>query len=245
MAFGTYDQGADDRGLTTKLWLGCNPDVIRNDPRHGMFFLDDFTSFHTTAAGSQNGRKVVQTTAGTAVEVDDENYGVVAVASSATINQGVSIFWPGVTIAPTAGLNIAFECRVKLETVTTGSQLWAGLTLATDDAVLMAAAAPTPSDYVGLYTPSSLVVSAAGSDGSSASATAGIGTMVAASYHKLGIRVNGEDGVQTFFDGLEVDNSITAASIPEDTTLRLSVANISDGGSTSVASFDWVAVGAF
>jgi len=245
MPVGTFDQGSSDRGRSSKLWLGCNPGVIQNDPRHGMFFLDDFTSFHTTAAGAQNGRFVVQTSAGTVVEVDDENYGVVAMSSSATINQGVSMFWPGVTVAPTAGLTIAFECRVKLETVSSGSQLWAGLTLATDDTVLMAAAVPTPTDYVGLYTPSTLVVSAAGADGSSASATAGIGTMVAATYHKLGIRINGEDGYQTFFDGAEVANTCTAASIPEDTTLRLSVANISNGASTSVASFDWVAVGAF
>ena len=221
--------------------------MIRNDPRHGIFFLDDFLEFHTTAAGSQNGRTVTQTTAGTVVEVDDEAYGVIAMSSSATVNQGVTMVYPGVTVIPNKGETIICEARVKLETVTVGSQLFFGLQAATDDTVAMAEVSdvgtPTSTSYVGLYTPSTLLVTFGTLDNSgTASITTGIGTMVAATYHKLGFRINGLDGYQTFFDGVEIANTNTVASIPDGIALHLTLANISEGTSTSVASFDWVAL---
>lgn len=254
MAFGTYDQGSSDRGLSTKLWLGCNPDVIRNDPRHGMFFLDDFTDLTDLPSGvgshlTDGKRQLVKATSGSLAPTDDESYGVGALAAgAATANQGATLFYPGVTIAPTAGTTVVMECRVKAETITTGLQFYAGLVLATLDTtpITGGAIASDAEDHVGFYTENNLVAKIAAEDGGSASVSStNAHTFASGTYVKLGFRINGVDDIEVFVDGTKIANSISADSIPEDTTLRLALACLAEGNDSSVASFDWVAVGAF
>lgn len=244
--FGSLDGTDNGRQRTSKLWLGCNPDVLQSNPEQGIFFLDDFLSFTTTAAGVLDGRKVVQATAGTVVEVDDEEYGVCAMSSSTTINQGTALFYPGITIAPSGDKTIGFEIRCKTEAITSGVQFYAGLALATIDVSPVTAGAieGTVTDHIGFYTTSDAVVDFACEDGGTAVVgKAGAHTFVTGEYVKLGFRVNGETSVDTYVNGVQVANTQTAASIPEDTVLRPAIANLSPGTGSPVTSVDWVAIG--
>lgn len=246
MAFGTYDQGSSDRGLSTKLWLGCNPDVIRNDPRHGMFVLDDFTNVTAlTADATENGWKFIETTAGRVVEVDDEDYGVIAIGGGdGTDNNGQAMYKSGATITPAAGTTIVVEARVKANTITAGLQAFIGLVDATDDTAIMASGATTPTDLVGFYTPDNTVLTFVGEQGGSAGTITAAHTLAEDTYVKVGFRINGTDDADVYVNGSKIDNNLVAADIP-DSTLRLAIANYSEGTDASLLSVDWVAVGVF
>jgi len=245
MPIGSFDQGAGDRGLSTKLWHGLNPDVIRNDPRRGMFYLDDFLqASDLTADAYVNGRQYVEAT-GRVVLADDEEFGVEAIGgAAATDNQAQAVFWPGCVVTPAAGRTIVMEARVKVDTITTGSDAFVGLGQATIDVSHLTAGAIAASmdNVVGFWSIRDLALLAGGIKADVSATTAATG-FVDGAYTKIGLRINGLKTLQFFQDGTEITNTIADTSIPI-VALRPGISNGSDGTDAALLSIDWMAIGA-
>jgi len=239
MAYGAYDQGADDRGLSTQLWLGLNPDVVGNDPRGGTFFKEDFNTLN----GTDNYTLTLATT-GTFGLSTTEVDGVGLLASgSTTAGQGGNLQWQGPLVIPAAGKKIIFETRLKVVDAATGPEIFAGLAMIED--TIIASGAIFTVDHVGFYgvnaVDKELVFACEDTD----VATVGSETphtLVEDTYVKLGFVIDGVSGVKIFVDGTEIVNT-TAMDIPEEVVLVPSFVCQSDGTTDPVTHIDWFAVG--
>lgn len=240
MAFGTYDQGSSDRGLSTKLWLGCNPDVIRNDPRHGVFFLEDLNTLN----GSGN-YTLTQATAGTfALDTSvDDGVGLLDCASS-TVTQGGNLQWQGPLVIPEAGKKVAFEVRLKGVDIGTGPEFFAGLS--DIDTAIIAGSAMASNEMAGFYsvTDDNVLLFATEDTGTATAASASPHTLVEDTYVKLGFVIDGVSDVDIYVDGVKAANTNTF-DIPEGVPLAPSFVCQSNGTTDPIIHIDWFAVGVF
>ena len=239
MPFGTYDQGASDRGLSTKLWRGCNPDVIKNDPRHGSFFLEDFFTLNGT-----DNYALTQVSAGT-FALDTVIDGVALLdCNSTTVTQGVNLQWQGPGVTPAAGKTIVFETRLKAADIGTGPEFFAGLSEV--DTAIIDTSAMASAEMVGFHsvTDDNVLLFTSEDTGTSTASSASPHTLVEGTYVKLGLRINGVDGVDIFVNGTEVVNT-TAMDIPESVVLVPSFVCQSNGTTDPIVHIDWFAVSVF
>lgn len=244
-----YDQGSTDRGRTSALWAGVNPEVVSQNPTYGMYFQDDFLDLtDLTSAGIDKGRKLVVATSGSIIALDDEEYGVAAINSGATTdNQGATVFYPGVTVAPAAGKLICFEARIAATTITSGIQAFAGLVLATLDTTPVTAGdiAAGATDFVGFWTEDAVSVLFGAEDGGTQSqSSTTVTTLVDDTYVKVGFRLEGLSKATVYANGAVVSNDMALSAIPEGTVLRPAFACLSPGTAQPVLQVDWFAVGA-
>jgi hypothetical protein len=115
---------------------------------------------------------------------------------------------------PLAGTVIAFGGTFKLSEVTTKGFMFG---LSAIDTTMMSAAVLDVSDFVGFYSTTADAAKLYGtmSTGSSPVNSANLQTMVAATYYKLEVRINGVTGVEFFVDGTRTAAAAAAiAKIP-------------------------------
>ncbi|GAF70099.1 unnamed protein product, partial [marine sediment metagenome] len=112
-----YDDGASDRGRSTKLWHGFNTQAMKDDRRRGWFRQVDFTESSNVDTGTLASGGIVdtQSTAGTlVVATGTAGEGpILQIDSGATTaDQGMNIQW-GIPIQMVAGYDTVFEFCVK------------------------------------------------------------------------------------------------------------------------------------
>ena len=238
MPFGVYDQGASDRGLSSALWLGCNADVIRNDPRHGVFFLEDFQTLN----GSDNYTLTQATTGTFALDTAIDGVGLLD-CNSTTAGQGGNLQWQGPSVIPVVGQKTAFECRLKGVDIATGPEIFAGLSMVED--TILASGAIFATDYVGFYgvnATDKVLVAATEDSGTQTVASSSAHTLVEDTYVKLGVVCDGVDDARFYVDGALVSTT-TTMDIPEGVALVPSFVCQSDGTTDPIVHIDWFAVG--
>jgi hypothetical protein len=248
------DRKASDRGKTTELWKGIPNEGC--DPRFGFSWFDDFTQgdASVSATGVLRTAKGIYTctevSTGT-VAVDNSVAGVkgylVTDPGATTVGQGYNI-QGGPSVIPVAGKTTVFEARIATSII--APQFLLGMT---DDA----AAAVTGGATVVVNTTNvtdavaftNILSNATGAslypynDKASETHVQGstvIGTLVAATFIKLGVRINGVSSIEYWVDGSKV-YTYTGSIIPAVAITPILVAQAD--GAQPVTTMDWWGLG--
>lgn len=255
------DLKADDRGISTKLWKNV-PVSPYDDPRRGVFWIDDFTmgDASISATGTLRTNNGVYTctkvTSGTVVvdtALGEEGY-LVTDPGATTEGQGYTI-QGGPSILPAAGKILCVEARLKTSVIapqflfgTTDSAAAAvtgGATVVVNTTNVTDAVAFT--NILSNATAASLYPYNDEAGESAVQGATAIGTLVAATFIKLGFRINGTKSVDYFVDGELVHTHVAGSgsngSIPTVALQPILVAQAD--GAQPVTTVDWLAVGMY
>ena len=241
--FGSLDGTDNGRQRTSKLWLGCNPDVLQSNPEQGIFFLEDFHVLVTDGNYTLTDTTPIGGPATFALDATVADGVGLLDCGSDTAAEGGNLQWDGPVVVPAAGLRIAFETRVKAVDAATGPEFFAGLSDV--DTAIISGGAINSGDYVGFYgvNATDKVLIAASEDGGAqtiASSTAH--TLVEDTYVKLGILIDGVTDATFYVNGVAIATS-TTMDIPAGTPLVPSFVCQSDATTDPVVHIDWFAVG--
>jgi len=270
-------EGAVGRGLSPAIWqaygfIGGN----FNDPSRVGFHFDDFEKFPTmTSVTDQDGFYTYQDSGVTiapyaTMDNSQEEFGVVCIAANDADNdEGAMELGDGtagvVRIDPTAGSRavVAFEARIRLTTVAENHACFAfGLAepaICANSALVDNTSALVQKDFIGFQTlqasPSEIDAVYNIASGTLAQIKDNAGTLVAATYIKLGgvydPREAKNEKLKLFIDGAYIGSSVTDAIIaagtafPTDEELTLAFLTKSHTQATTAhpAYIDWWAIG--
>ena len=234
---GYYDAQDGNAQLSSKLWRGFNPPAMVGRPELGWFALEDFHSLraedYTLTQGGSAGTIAVNDAKGST--------GVVAVASGdEDAGDGPSIQWhDGPALLPVANVTVCQEFRVQVDQIAHADYFFGMASIDTD--IL----ATLPTDYIGFYVTDDGAGLSFGCQDGTEETEADVHTLVADTWFKIGWRLNGDDSVEIYVNGIKVAHTISNAAIPDDFIYRSVQVQ---GGTTGVAPgpiayMDWVAEG--
>ena len=239
MPFPGYYDAQDGGGqLSSKLWRGFNPAAMIGRPDLGWFELEDFYSlrpedYTVTQAGS----------AGTmALSVAEGSTGVVAIAAGdEDDNDGANVQWhDGPGLLPVSGVTICQEVRVQVDQITHANYFFGMGTTATTTINTT-----KPADYAGFFVTDDGSGLSFGCQDGTEETEADVHTLVADTWVNLGWRLNGDDSVEVYINGVPYDHSITNDAIPDglmypSIAVTAGTTGVSPG---PIAYMDWMAHG--
>lgn len=236
----TFANPGNHRGLSRHLWRDIPLEFFSNYMlEEGLFDIDDFKGNLPTAKYT-----ATQETSGTfAMTVANGEGGVVLADSGASTNdQGINVQeaeWLGWE----AGSLLIFEARVMPAAIGTAGNIFIGLAIA--DTTIVASDAMTTDDYIGFHglASNSLTFARRKDGGTAQTSSAGVGTLVASTWMRLGFRVN-EDGVATpYVNGVEMESyKLTGTSAMPTDILGRSLVCQSNGTTRPTLAMDYWAV---
>lgn len=270
MAFSAvFDRKDEDRGITTELWKGIPTNANGNDPRFGMFRLDDFHGGLLVDNSSGDGTFVTPDgvyihTAATnddgLASIDAASGGIGAVKLDAETNvagEGLTLT-DTLTVVPVAGRDIAFEFRLKLSQAGTVTQFMAGLLNAACIAPLTGGAslvvnttnvtdAVSFNNLSGTNPSASLFTYNDEAGETAVQGTSAVHTLASGTYFKGGLRIYGTTRAVYWVNGEVVATYIAGSgsngSIPSVALSRTIAVQSDDGATTANAIMDWWAIG--
>ena len=189
------------------LWKDCPVLESLHDPSILVTYFDDFHKYDPSATNLI----LTQATSGTCVPGVLANGVLTIDAGAATDGQGVNLQLAGVDFFPAAGKTLWFETRVKDSFIT--GDLFFGL--AELDTTIIASSAMTTANHIGYKTlTGDGIMLGEGAKASAVGTTAGLVTITAATYTKLGFKVNGVTNIDWYVDNVLVDSTLLTANIP-------------------------------
>jgi hypothetical protein len=219
--------GADPAGL----WLGAPMMRVLTDPTYAYYFFDDFSYVQK----SSEAWILTQATTGTAVKSGQSL--LTMNAGAATDGQGPQMQLAGLDLKPAANKHIWFEVRLK-DSFITGDFFFG---LANLDTTLIASSAVTMTDYIGFasFTGDGVLDLVTSSASGTQGITAGVKTLGAATFVRLGFYVDGLTSVTPYIDGVAGTPMAIAARIPI-VGLTPSLTVHATGTNQDVVDVDWV-----
>ncbi len=253
------DKRASDRGLSTSLWKDIEAIGV-NDPRYGMFWMDDFlqgdasisaTGTLRTGAGIYTCTEVTSGTVSVDGSLGEDGY-LVTNPGASTEGQGYTI-QGGPKVLPAAGKIICMEARLKTSIIApqflfgltddAAAAVTGGATVVVDTTNVTDAVAFT--NILSNATAASLYPYNDEAGETAVQGATAIGTLVAGTFIKLGIRITGLSKAEYFVNGALVSTYVAGSgsngSIPSVVLQSILVAQAD--GSQPVTTVDWLAVG--
>jgi len=240
-------------------WQDCPMEAIRNDPGAGYFVEDDFTdlglggTITTIISNAGTGKYLVFGSAGATIAPDAAVGGGI-VLTEATDNEAVSITTKQSPFQISSLLGtLWFEARIKTNTIVTNKQAWfCGLMDTTAQTVgvpLTNAGALYNCNLVGLHKPeantTAFDASYKANDVTAVEVNSDIGTLVAGTYVKLGMKFDNPTNVLSFYvDGVKqtavktIPNA-TGTDFPADVKLRPILAQVLAASASYTLTMDW------
>lgn len=237
------------RGWTPALWNGIPFPVIRDNPRFGFTYFNDFVGEHTgtTTTGVGGGFTLTAIAGSPTIAMDNAHGGTVTATAAAATDTHGFIINPGsataACVTPAAGRTIAFEILVKqtLQTSTLGSSF---IGLATQAAGMTTTGALTANDYIGFQALDSddLKFTYLNQSATLYVDSSKITDVVSTQWYRLGFLLDGLRSVTPYINGqaLTTIAATSAKSIP-DAVMNLTWQAVSGGGTgTPTMTVDWI-----
>ena len=237
------------RGWTPDLWQNIPFPVIRDNPRLGFTYFNDFVGEHTgtTTTGVGGGFTLTAIAGAPTIAMDNAHGGTVTATASAATDTHGFIINPGsataACVTPAVGRTIAFEILVKqtLQTVTLGSSF---IGLATQAGGMTTTGALTAADYIGFQALDSddLKFTYLNQGATLYVDSTKITDVVSAQYYRLGFLIDGLSNVTPYINGARLTTiaATSAKSLP-DAVMNLTWQAVSGGGTgTPTMTVDWV-----
>ena len=229
---GAFDKTDNGRQLTSKLWRDFNPAAIHAEPGRGWMSIDDFHTIsdenHVLTQGGSAGTATLSSTLANGVLVID--------AADSDDGDGANVQFFGLGATPAAGAIVAFECRMQVSTLT--DDFFVGMGGGSATAILDT----LPTDYAGFRVIDNGADWTYGQQDGDPDTEADVYTAEAATYAKIGFRLNGLETTEIYVNGEEVANTLTVASIPNLVIWPI-LACESAGTNVPTLSADWMSVG--
>jgi hypothetical protein len=259
-AYKRGSKAARDAGAgLSSFWEDCPMTAIRNDPGMGYYIEDDFVdlglggTITTIISNAGTGKYLVFGSAGATITPDAALGGGI-VLTEATDNEAVSITTKQTPFQITSGAgSLWFEARIKTSTITTAKQAWfCGLMDATPQtATVPLTATGTIADIncVGFHHPeantSAFDASYKANTVTAVEVNSDIGTLVAGSYVKLGMKFDTSNNVLSFYvdgalqaAGKTIPNA-TGTDFPADVLLAPVLAQLLAATASYTLTMDW------
>lgn len=237
----TFDNGSSDRGWTDLLFRGFNQQAKREDPRNGGF--DFFQDFRTGGLGTDSWTVTAVGSSTAVIDPTVNEIGSLLLTTGASDNDGVQAQHLGCVVTPAASKIIAVEWRVKSVALTLQNFFFG---LAATDTTILASDVVSTADSIGFhsYTGDGVVLFGSNTTGNPVDSTTSPGTLTADTYAKIGFRLEGialtgSSSLEVYFNGVNIANSVAAATIPN-AAQRLSFAFQANTAVAKVGNIDWV-----
>ena len=237
MPFPGYYSPSGGSMLTSKLWRGFNPPAMVGRPELGYFQLEHFYSLrpedYTATQGGSAGTIALSDAVGST--------GVAAIAAGdEDDNDGVNVQWhDGPAVLPVSGVTVVNEWRLRVDQIANANYFFG---LASSDTNILST---MPTDYAGFYVTDDGADLTFGCQDGTEETEADVYTLVADTWFTLGFRLNGDDSLEIYANGVEVAHTISNDAIPDDfmyVSAQVTVGTTGVGsGPTAYA--DWWAVG--
>ena len=226
-----YFDDALSPAIGTSLWESCPMLPWLCDPSIMQHYFEDFTAFPKAT----DTWILTQATTGTGVAGAGPGGVLTIDAGAVTDGQGVNLQLAGIDFLPAAGKHIWFECRVKVSEVT--GDLFFGLSEI--DSTIVASSDMSTSNHIGFssFTGDSIMLCDSNNATTRVHTLVG-GTLVAATYAKLGFYVNGVTDITFWFNGVPNATKILTADIPVVGLTPSMVVHAT--GVQTVATVDWI-----
>lgn len=243
------------RGPSEGVWGGCPWNDIQEDPSVGYSSWDDFLAFNPLVAsnvGYGNGYYSYEDSGSTILQLATEVGGVIRILLQAAANEEAAItsgYSGGMgKVYSTTPKDLWFETRVRFGQITDQAAFIGLAEEACPANSLLADTTPVMTkDQVGftvaIASPSALNAAYA----EAATPTiheAGVQTLVAATWYKLGLRYDArDDEMQWFVDGVQVGTSLDVSAttaFPDGEELAWLFALKTVTGAASSLDIDWV-----
>lgn len=263
--------GMINKGLSGNVWRDCPIAEIQQDPSAGFFLFDDFRNFGpTTAVAANVGRyaglggafKSWEDTGGSIGPVAAESTGVIRLATSTTDNDSMALVTNNdisglftFNTPANSGNKFWLEARLRLNQIVTGNFCFGMIQVGTaaDNGQFTDAGAFADKSFAGfcIKEAASATLDATHRLTGSAETTfsAGVKTIVATTYYKLGLRFDPATGLEYYVDNVKKLNSSSvgyispsSALFPAATSMLPVFAIKNSSAVLNQLDIDWVAV---
>jgi hypothetical protein len=233
MQYGFETSG--DRGWTDEIFLGF-PDPGVQNPR--LFKVNVFEDFQDGLIDAADSWTVDSLTDGTFLQdATVADIGVVKADSGGTTDdRGVQAQRAGHIFQLSTTNTVAFEVRVKATAIGTAGNYFIGAAVA-DTTLIAADETLTATDslgWLGLGTNTLVFVAEDGTRDTEA----GVHTLVADTYVKLGVRIERKAKIDLWVNGAKIANTLDVAALP-DALLVPSIVCHTNGTTQPVLHWDW------
>lgn len=180
---------------------------------------------------------VTQATAGTADVIDGAGGVLECDSNSGSINQGIQAQHKTETILPAADKHILWEARVKWADAVATLHTFVGLSVL--DTTILASAANSSTDHIGVESFATATLSAVTEKGGVRGSDTSAGTMVEDTYIIVGGFVDGVTAYTPLINGVAQDPITSGSTTTPVTELAMTFACHSSGATDPILTVDW------
>lgn len=239
-----FHDPALDSTFKTGVWADCPLLAMRSDPSIAYEVFEDFTN---NDAATMAGYTVTQATEGTFTMGSGLGGTALLDCNSGTQHQGVQVQKLGPCFTPAANKDIWFEAQFKVVDTAITPQLFAGLAGVDSTLVPSGDLDAANTEYIGfgIETTKAGVMSfyEAKATAELSDSLGSTGTLVEATYIRVGFKVVGITGINCYLNGAEQTlTNVVASGIPVTDIMTPSFVCQTDSTTDPIMHLDWYRV---